>query len=127
MASSIMALAGDPVKEFVLATTSSACPLLYDAADASVVGKAAEMLSEDVALVCGKKLPVVTSLVDCPSMVIIGSPESSYIKGLASAGKISLDGMEGRWESYLMTVVDRPFRGVRKALVIAGSDPRGAA
>ena len=127
MASSFMALAGDPVKEFVLATTSSACPLLYDAADASVVGKAAEMLSEDVALVCGKKLPVVTSPTGCRSMVIIGSLESAYIKQLTSSGKISTEALEGKWETYQMTLVEKPFKGVSKALVIAGSDARGAA
>ena len=127
MAFSFMALAGDPVKEFVLATTSSACPLLYDAADASVVGKAAEMLSEDVALVCGKKLPVVTSPTGCRSMVIIGSLESAYIKQLTSSGKISTEALEGKWETYQMTLVEKPFKGVSKALVIAGSDARGAA
>ncbi|KAI7474202.1 glycoside hydrolase family 115 protein [Hortaea werneckii] len=58
--------------------------------------------------------------------IIVGSIESSpIIKRLAENGKIDTLNLEGKWESYMTSVVKDPFDGVQHALVIAGSDKRG--
>ncbi len=49
------------------------------------------------------------------------------IRRLAEAGKIDTAPLEGAWERYLIQTVANPLPGIRKALVIAGSDRRGAA
>ena len=36
-----------------------------------------------------------------------------------------MSGVAGKWESAVTTVVEQPMPGVRRALVIAGSDKRG--
>ena len=36
-----------------------------------------------------------------------------------------MSGIAGQWESAVTTIVERPFPGVRRALVIAGADKRG--
>jgi hypothetical protein len=60
--------------------------------------------------------------------VIVGTIDSSsIIKKLIEKKKIDVTDIEGKWESCLIQVVDKPFRGIKKALVIAGSDRRGAA
>ncbi|MDA3879337.1 MAG: hypothetical protein PF436_03020 [Prolixibacteraceae bacterium] len=41
------------------------------------------------------------------------------------AEKLDVDDIEGKWKNSLIEVVDNPFVGVEKALVITGSDKRG--
>src|SRR5699024_7258352 len=49
------------------------------------------------------------------------------IQRLAENEKIKIDSLEGEWERYLIQVVEDPFPGVEKALVVIGSDRRGTA
>ena len=58
--------------------------------------------------------------------VIVGSLKSGLIQQLVKAGKVDGAQLEGKTEKYLLQVVDRPVGGVSRALVIAGSDKRGA-
>ncbi len=58
--------------------------------------------------------------------VIVGSLKSGVIQQLVKAGKVDGAQLEGKTEKYLLQVVDRPVEGVERALVIAGSDKRGA-
>lgn len=58
--------------------------------------------------------------------VIVGSLKSGVIQQLVKAGKVDGKQLEGKTEKYLLQVVDRPLDGVGRALVIAGSDKRGA-
>jgi hypothetical protein len=60
-------------------------------------------------------------------LVIIGVlGQSPVIDGLAATGKIQAGDVAGQWEAYRQIVVDQPFAGVARALVIVGSDRRGA-
>jgi hypothetical protein len=56
---------------------------------------------------------------------VIGS--SIEIDRLRRNGKLLTASIEGKWESALTTVVTDPMPGVRRALVVAGSDRRGVA
>jgi hypothetical protein len=47
------------------------------------------------------------------------------LEQLVQAGKLDLSELEGRWEMAITTVLEQPLPGVERALVIAGSDPRG--
>lgn len=58
--------------------------------------------------------------------VIVGSLKSVVIQQLVKAGKVDGAQLEGKTEKYLLQIVDRPLDGVERALVIAGSDKRGA-
>ncbi|WP_306190398.1 glycosyl hydrolase 115 family protein [Streptomyces sp. MK5] len=58
--------------------------------------------------------------------VLVGTiGRSPLIDGLVKSGKLDVTGVRDRWETSLQTVVDHPMPGVERALVIAGSDPRG--
>lgn len=59
-------------------------------------------------------------------MIIAGTVKSPVIRHLMDAGKIDRTRLEGKNEKYVMTVVTNPVDGVDEALVIAGSDKRGA-
>ncbi|KAK1672844.1 hypothetical protein BDP55DRAFT_557530 [Colletotrichum godetiae] len=59
--------------------------------------------------------------------IIIGSVESSSIlQRLEQEGKLNFEEIRGKWESFSTCVIDQPLPGVQKALIIAGSDKRGA-
>jgi hypothetical protein len=61
--------------------------------------------------------------------IIVGTITSSdTIKALVTDGQIQVSEIEGKWESFCTTLVENPacINGCRRALVIAGSDKRGA-
>ena len=51
--------------------------------------------------------------------------KSPIIDRLAAEGKLATNGVSGEWESYVLQIVQNPLPGVKRALVIAGSDSRG--
>ncbi|KAH6623234.1 glycoside hydrolase family 115 protein [Chaetomium tenue] len=61
------------------------------------------------------------------SVVIIAGTigHSTVIDKLISSKSIDVSGVKGKWESFTSQVVKNPVPGCKKALVIAGSDPRG--
>tara|TARA_R110000868_G_scaffold165961_1_gene399651 strand:+ start:1479 stop:4379 length:2901 start_codon:yes stop_codon:yes gene_type:complete len=59
-------------------------------------------------------------------VIIIGTlGKSSIISKLVLEGKIDATQLQGKWEKFMTQVIDNPFGGTKKALVIAGSDKRG--
>lgn len=58
--------------------------------------------------------------------IIVGSLGSSLIQHLADEGIIEISELEGKWETFMTTVVNEPLPSVDRALVIVGSDKRGA-
>lgn len=88
------------------------------------VRMAAANLAKDFGRVSGTD----AALVSAPSgeCVIVGSLKSGLVRQLVKAGKVDGKQLEGKTEKYLLQIVDRPLDGVERALVIAGSDKRGA-
>ncbi|GKT48941.1 uncharacterized protein ColSpa_09122 [Colletotrichum spaethianum] len=59
--------------------------------------------------------------------IIIGCVHSSQlIQKLEKEGKLDAGRIRGKWESFTTALIDQPVPGVKKALIIAGSDKRGA-
>lgn len=115
-----------------LVEASPVAAVCYDAADAAVVATAARLFAEDVARVTGQPLPVAAAGEKLPARVryavIVGTiGQSAWIDELIAAGKFDAGGIENDWERYTLRMVENPGRGLRRALVIAGSDRRGAA
>ncbi|MDQ8203143.1 glycosyl hydrolase 115 family protein [Pelagicoccus sp. SDUM812003] len=62
-----------------------------------------------------------------PNAVIVGTlGKSQLIDQLVADGKIDPSGIADTWEGYHIELVEKPIDGVKQALVIAGSDKRGA-
>ena len=93
--------------------------------DNSAVRIAAENLAADFGRVSGTK-SVIADAPSGKSIVVAGSLGSPIIDALVKSGKIDGAELKGKREKYLMTTVANPFPGVDEALVIAGSDRRGA-
>lgn len=88
------------------------------------VRMAAANLAKDFGRVSGTDAALV--LAPSGECVIVGSLKSGLVRQLVKAGKVDGKQLEGKTEKYLLQVVDNPVEGVSRALVIAGSDKRGA-
>jgi hypothetical protein len=122
-----VAAPGDP-SAFVLADRSRLTPIAIDQNDFEVVKLAAGLLADDVQRVTGRR-PAITEKPGAATAIVAGTlGHSALIDQLASSGKLpNLNQVRGQWETTLWQIVDRPFPGVSKALVIAGSDRRAVA
>lgn len=105
-------------------------PVIYtDSTDATVVNIAANALKNDLKLVTGS-VPEInwTGKVTVPFAILIGTiGKSKLIDQLVLHKKISAAEVKDKWETFSISVVDNPQPGVKQALVITGSDPRGTA
>lgn len=113
---------------FPLVTSKARATLYYDMGDYPVVKKVAGLFVSDIENVTGQRLKMTNEWKNEKILVIVGTIEKNQaIQQLASEGKIDISSLEGAWERYLVQTVERPFPGVGKALVVAGSDRRGTA
>lgn len=111
---------------FVLSVDGKSAPLVLDANDFPGVIRIAKYLQQDIFKVTGTQPRLILDGFPGDELVIIGTiGESKLIDGLVESGKINVDDVKGKWETSLIQVVENPFPGVEKALVIAGSDKRG--
>lgn len=106
--------------------------IMYDAtSEPSVVGTSVGLLASDIEKVTGK-CPSVSGngsvAASCRYAVIAGTlGHSSLINDLVRDGKIDVSSISGEWERYAVRLVEAPLKGVRRALVVVGSDRRGTA
>lgn len=111
---------------FTLVAKGKAAPLLFDQMDHSGVLRAVKDLQGDL-----QSVTTATPLLQSVSpkennVVVIGTiGKSKFIDELIRNKKIKVDDVTGKWETYSIQVVDKPMKGVGRALVIAGSDKRG--
>jgi hypothetical protein len=115
---------------FPVAANGKAAAIYVAPQNPETVRVAAAAFASDVEKVTGVKPRMLTSLAGpLPAeLIIVGvlgkSPE---IDAFVATRTIFVNGVAGKWESAVTTVVASPMSGVSRALVIAGSDRRGAA
>jgi len=100
---------------------------MADTNDWAGVIRAANDLRTDVNRVTGRSPAITDVLKDAgKNVVIIGTlGKSEFIRQLVRDKKVDVSAIEGKWESFLVQVVAKPFPGINSALVICGSDKRG--
>jgi hypothetical protein len=113
---------------FALADHQSAVPLLVSNDDWPGVIRAASDLSTDIDRVTGVQPALLHTAADVHNgdAVLIGTiGRSPLIDDLVRRHKLDVSGITGKWETAVTTIVEHPMPGVRRALVVAGSDKRG--
>ncbi|KAI1365981.1 hypothetical protein F5Y08DRAFT_338197 [Xylaria arbuscula] len=106
--------------------------IVYSVDDPVGVEIAATSLAEDLEAITGTR-PLVFGVggnepvecANCTENVIIAATVGSDVIGAIGSDKLDVSSIGGKWESYQTSVVDGPIPGIKKALVIAGSDKRG--
>ena len=107
---------------------SDAVTVVYtDGNDDWLIQKSASFFQNDIEKVSGKKPEIIHSISSkATNVIIIGTiKNSSAIQQLIQLKKINVDAIKNKWEAYQIKIVDKPFKGIDKALVIVGSDKRG--
>jgi hypothetical protein len=112
---------------FPLAEKENRASLWISDFDFEGVKIAIKNLSTDIGKVTGKEPKIVYSQPLQEDYVVIAGTigHNPVIDQLIRQKKLNGAKISGKWETYLITVVDNPIKGIGKALVIAGSDRRG--
>ncbi len=100
--------------------------IVADAGDHPGVLRAVRDLQGDLSKVAGA--PVALSLDGAtPRMAIIAGTlgRSARVDRIVRERGIDTAGVAGRWEGYLLQVVEHPEPGIERALLVAGADKRG--
>jgi hypothetical protein len=128
--STLVDLDSSSAASFPIVSNGRAAAIYVAPQNPETVRVAAEAFAADVEQVTGIKPSLLASLAGPlpANLILVGvlghSPE---IDKLSAAHKIDSEAILGKWESAVTAVVATPMPGVRRALVIAGSDRRGAA
>jgi hypothetical protein len=102
--------------------------ILADEEDFAGVLRAARALRTDLSTVAGSEAVYSTaaSAENTDTAIIVGSiGRSARVDRILREKNIDVRDVSGRWETYLLQVVDNPEPGIERALLIAGSDKRG--
>ena len=112
---------------FCIAQKNDVAGIYVDSNDYPGVIRAGNDLQADINRVTGQIAKVLNTETRLgKNTIIIGTiGKSPIIDRLIKAGKIDVNQIAGKWESFLIQVVPEPLPGVENALVIAGSDKRG--
>jgi hypothetical protein len=112
---------------FILATPENTAALFVSQEEWPGVMRALRDMQTDIGRVTGHRPDLMTGKVPREGEIVIAGTigKNPVIDKLIRKGKINVGDIKGKWESFLIETVDRPVRGVKKALVIAGSDKRG--
>ena len=119
----------NPQQYFSIVSQSNQTSILYDAADPALIGIAANHLAADIEKVTGREIAVISASEQIKNNpIIIGTVgNSAFIKSLVDSKKIDVSPIINELERFIIQTVKKPFPGVKEALVIVGSDRRGAA
>lgn len=111
----------------ILARSGDVAPIVVGKDDFAGVLRAARDLQRDIGNVTGKMprwdagKPAAATYA-----IVVGTlGRHTLVDQLAQQGKIDTSQLAGQWEGFIIQAVDNPVPGVRRALVIAGSDKRG--
>ena len=110
-----------------LIKNSQPLPIIISPEADPAVKRVAEAFSSDLERVGGVGAKISEAQSVEQSAIIIGVlGENSLIDSLVDEGKLDLSDIKGQWEAYKIAVVDNPKPGIERALVVVGSDRRGA-
>lgn len=115
--------------DFPLVSEQSVADIFVASDDWKVAQIAASDLVADIERVTGRK-PFLKHTTEGLSehVVLVGTlGKSPVIDRLVKEGRLDVKDVQGQWESFVIANVADPLPGVRRALVIAGSDRRGTA
>ncbi len=120
---------GDKADEFTLIGKSKKACLYFDRQDFEVVKKVARLFSNDVRLITNQPVTIGDAEEKMASnSIIVGTlGYNKLIDQLITKKKLDVTSLKGKWESFHVEVILNPFPGVKKALVVVGSDRRGTA
>lgn len=114
-------------KEFPIVTAKEKATIVYSSKAPLLDSISAHLLADDIERVTRYRPDVTTDIANAKGFVIIiGAATSPMLRKISGTAMLQKN-LQGKWECFGLSVVDKPRNGIKKALVIAGSDERGTA
>ena len=112
---------------FPMAEKGKASAILMDKNDFAGAIRAGKNLQTDIQKVTGiEPLFLTDNLTETKQIIIIGTlGKNQWIDQLVKDKKLNISDLQGKWEKFQTQIIENPFEGVKRALVIVGSDKRG--
>ncbi|GGD47538.1 glycosyl hydrolase 115 family protein [Pseudoxanthomonas indica] len=113
---------------FALIAEGRPADVVVEATADPAVQHAAESFAADLQRVGGQPARRIADMHQARgSVVIVGVlGQSALIDQLVKARKLAVADLAGQWEGYRQIVIDQPVPGIERALIVVGSDRRGA-
>lgn len=116
-----------PILSFEIYSKKHQVIILYDKEGAGLDSIASYLLAEDIYKVTHYKPKVITNISEAEgNVIVIGAVSSKFIQQFL-IDKNWAAGFEKQWESYGYKTILNPNKKIKKAFVIAGTNPRGTA
>lgn len=113
--------------KFALSASGKSAPLYVSSQDYPGVLRVLKHLQKDITNVTNA--PPELSIDTMPAskeIVLVGTlGKSPLIDKLVKEKKLDVNGVTGKWETFLIQVIEKPLPNIDRALIIAGSDKRG--
>lgn len=102
-------------------------PIVLSKEEFSGVLRVARHLQEDLESISGSRPEILLGEVPSNGTPIIAGTlgQSDLLASMEDAGAVDFSFIRGKWDSFCITVVEKPLPGLDQALVIAGSNKRG--
>lgn len=111
---------------FPLSAVSTSTSINISDRDFEGIKIAVRNLQQDIERVTSRKPELLIDNSFGKNIVLVGTiGKNRSIDQLIESKKLDATAITGKWEAYLIQVVEKPFPNVDRALVIAGSDKRG--
>lgn len=112
-------------QSILLANNREEIAILYDPATSEVIKNTANILLEDLEKL-GLKATLKNGKSNAKNAIIVGTLGDPLIQAIIKKASIKTT-ITGNWEHYQLNYVANPVKGIKNALLIIGSDARGAA
>ncbi|MFN4296163.1 MAG: glycosyl hydrolase 115 family protein [Brevundimonas sp.] len=111
---------------FALVASGRPTVVRTDPGDHAGLLRAAADLRGDLERVSGSPSPLNHEAGQGLAVIVGTLGRNAVIDALVADGRLDVSDVTGQWEAFVQQVIDNPAPGVDRALVIAGSDMRGA-
>lgn len=113
-------------RSFPIFTKNSKVTIVYDSNAPKIDSIAANLLALDIERITSYKPKLVTDVSKATgNIIVIGAAQSLLVQQFA--GKALYEKLNGKWECFTFSTLDKPSSAISKAFIIAGSDARGTA
>ncbi|SES82801.1 glycosyl hydrolase 115 family protein [[Clostridium] polysaccharolyticum] len=114
-------------KEFELVKDGVCAPIIIETTECEGVRKIAEKSANDICLVTGITPEIVSENDEKSANMVLYTTvkNSKLVTELCKRGKLSAEQVAGKREVYGIQIIEQPWEGTEKLLVIYGSEKRG--
>ncbi len=113
--------------KFTLSQSGKSAPLYVSSQDHPGVIRVLKHLQADIGRVTNAQ-PIISidTIPASKEIVLVGTlGKSPLLDKLVKDKKLDVKGIEGKWETFLIQIIEQPLPNVDRALIITGSDKRG--